>query len=326
LVQVARENGALVLALVALPFDFEGRRRQQQARTALKQLKTAADAVIGLANEKVASLVDEKTSLPEAMRIIDDLLAQGVRGLLRLTTREGLINVDFSDLCHVVRGRQAESCFATAEAAGENRAREVVEKLMSSPLLEKGRALAEADAVLVSLTGGPGLSLKEVNQVMEQLNRLCENAQVVMGATMDAALEGRLAVTLIAARRAAAELETEAGRSRNEPASAEPEPPSSEFPTRANAAEPARAGEVAGTGTAPRYVPPPPELTADQAERILAGQANGLIRRRKRVKPQQGMLPLEAVSKGRFAKCEPTIHRGEDLDTPTYIRRGMALN
>jgi cell division protein FtsZ len=326
LARVARENGALVLAIVALPFDFEGRRRQQQAQAALKQLKTVADAVISLPNQKVAGLIDEKTSLSEAMLIVDDLLARGVRGLLRLMTRDGLISVDFSDLCHVVRGRQAESCFATTEATGENRAREVVERLVASPLLDNGRALSGADAVLVSLTGGPGLSLREVNQVMEQINRLCEHAQVVMGATVDPELEGRLAVTLIAAGRPAAEASVPAVRARDGLAGVEPEPPASEFPT--GESTPAAERGEAGAGPRPtqRYVPPPPELTAEQAARILAGRTGGGMRRRTRVKPQQGMLPLEAVSKGRFAKSEPTIHRGEDLDTPTYIRRGMALN
>lgn len=330
LARVARENGALVLALATLPFDFEGRRRQVQARAALQQLRAAADAVICLPNQKITAILDDQTSLTEAMQIIDDLLAKGVRGLLRLLSREGLINVDFSDLCQVVRGRQAESCFATAEAEGENRAREVVERLVRSPLLDAGQGLAQADALLISLTGGPGLSLKDVNLVMEQINRAAEHAQVIMGALIDPALGDRLAVTVVASRHLPAEAASPVPRGQAESelaAAAEPEPPAAVFPIGdVPDRSTGRPEAPAGMG-ARRYVPPAPELSSEQTERLLGGRSGaGSSRRRGRVKPQQTTLPLEVVSKGRFAKTEPTVHRGEDLDTPAYIRRGVALN
>lgn len=332
LARVARENGALVLALVTLPFSFEGQRRQAQARTALEQLRTAADAVITLPNEKVSGLLDDKTSLAEVLQIIDDLLADGVRGLLRLITRGGLLSVDFQDLCQVVRGRQVESCFATAEAAGENRAREVMERLLRHPLLDAGRSLAEADALLVSITGGPSLALRDVHQVMEQMRRAAERAEVVMGALVDPALGDRLAVTVVAARQRAAQ--TPAGAS-DAPRASTPAalpgdtaPPASEFPTR-DVDDPLPALPPSSGGRpGQRYVPPAPSLSPEQAERLWQDQQPGRGGARRRRKPQarQGMLPLEVVSKGRFAKSEPTVHRGEDLDTPAYIRRGVPLN
>ncbi len=320
LARLARENGALVLALAALPFDFEGRRRQQQAEQALQQLKKAADAVICLPNQKVAGMMDENTTLVETFKFTNEMLVNGVRGLWRLVTRDGLVKADFADLCHVVRGRQAESCFATAEAMGENRAREVVEQVLASPMLDSGRLLAGADAVLVSLAGGADLKQKEVNQVMEQINRLCENADLIVGAAVDAEFAGRLSLTLVAARRSHPET---APADEAPPAPAEPVPPASEFPTGeaalgADASVPARSLQ--------RYVPPPPDLTPEMAERLLNRQAGAGSRRKKGAGLRQEMLPLEVVSKGRFAKSEPTIHRGEDLDTPTYIRRGVALN
>ena len=324
LARVARENGALVLALGALPFDFEGRRRLEQARAALQELRTAADAVIALPTQRAAALLDEQTSLTETLQIIDDLLARGVLGLLRLLRRDGLINVDFGDLCQVVRGRQAESCLATAEAEGEQRAREVVEKLARSPLLDGGRALAEADALLVSLTGGQDLALKDVNQVMDQINRVAEHAQVIMGALIDPALGRRLAVTVVASRNLSAPApETDAP-----PAASEPPPPSAEFPTD-DFSEPSATGREspAPAGSARRWVPPPPELTPEQARRLLADQFVGPAgRRRRRPKPEQIALPLQVISKGRFARTEPTVYRGEDLDTPTFRRRGIPLN
>lgn len=326
LARVARENGALVLAVVVLPFDFEGRRRQFQAQAALKLLRSEADAVICLPNQKVSGLLDEKTSLPEAMKLINDLLARGVRGLLRLITRGGLINVDFSDLCQVVRGRQSESCFATAEAEGENRAREVVERLVSSPLLDAGRGVAEADALLVSLTGGPALSLRDVNLVMEQINRVAERAQVIMGALIDPALGDRLAVTLVAARHTGVAQPPANPAAPSGETAGETPPPAAEFPTRGEELRALGLGDGAAAAGPARYVPPAPPLNAPPAGRLWAPVDSGNGRRRKKSRLQQGVLPLEAVSKGRFARSEPTVHRGEDLDTPAYVRRGVPLN
>ena len=326
LARVARESGALVLALATLPFEFEGARRQEQARQALRQLRTASDAVLCLPNQRVAGLVDENTTFGDTFRITNEMLAQGVRGLWRLLAGHGLLNVAFADLCHVVRGRQAESHFATAEAMGENRSTDVVQQILTHPLLDHGRWLAEADAVLVSLAGGPDLTLKEVHQVMGQLNRACEKAQMVMGAAIDAAFHDRLAVTLVAAKHGPVEGERPASAAA---LVAELEPPRSEFPTTALDLEVETASPGRGLGERPasRFVPPPPALSPERVEELLREQRGGSVWQRKKASRwRQGLLPLEVVSKGRFAKSEPTIHQGEDLDTPTYIRRGVALN
>ena len=100
----------------------------------------------------------------------------------------------------MLRDRHAESCVATIEAEGATRAREAVEKLLKHPMLDDGRALTEADTVLVSLMGGPDLTMADVNRVMEQVNRQCDQAKVLMGAAIDEAFRGRLAVTIIASR------------------------------------------------------------------------------------------------------------------------------
>src|SRR5258708_3512901 len=145
-----KEPGGVVLGLVTLPFEFEGNRRQRQAQSGLRELKAEADGVICLPNQKVFKLIDENTSVPEALKITNELLAQGVRGIWRLLTQTGMINVDFNDLCARLRGRHEESSLATVEASSENRSHEVIEKLMTHPFLECGQVLAEADAVLVA--------------------------------------------------------------------------------------------------------------------------------------------------------------------------------
>ncbi len=310
--RLAKESGALVLGIVTLPFDFEGSRRQRQAQLGLRELKAAADGVICLPNQKVIKLIDEKTSVQEALKITNEFLAQGVRGIWRLLTQTGLINVDFNDLCSVLRGRHEESTLATVEAAGESRSQEVIAKLAAHPFLEGGQTLAEAEAVLVSLAGGPDLTMAEINRVMEQINRQCENAHIIMGAAIQEAFAGKLSLTLVASQAGTAEERTR----RRAPAREQ------ETDTVENEKE--LVNPPAEKRPASRYVAPAPELSAQETARLM-GQSNGRSRK-KAATMRQAQLPLEIISKGRFEKSEPTIHQGEDLDVPTYIRRGVALN
>jgi cell division protein FtsZ len=312
LARMARESGALVLAIVTMPFEFEGPRRQQQAQSGLDLLKSAADAVISLPNQKLFKLLDEKTSVVEAFKISNALLAEGLQGIWRLLTRTGLINVDFADLSSVTRGRHAASSFATAEASGERRAEQIVEKLLAHPLLDGGQVLTEADAVLVSLVGGPDLTLVEVDKLMEPLKRQCENAHIIFGAAIDEQFTHRLSVTLIASRR--------------QPDEAGPGAPQPARNTAASQAQPLHfldTNTIADARPPTRVAPPPPEMTAEQKEQLLKTQS---AKDRKKLSRLQKELPLEIVCKGRFEKSEPTIRHGEDLDLPTYIRRGVPLN
>src|SRR4051812_47090294 len=133
LAQAARESGALVLAFVAMPFDCEGNRRLKQAQQGLEQLKSAADGVICLPNQEIFKLIDEKTSVIETFSILNGLLAEGVSGVWRLMARKGLLEIHYADLCALLRERRGDSSFATAEAAGDTRSREVMDKLFAHP-------------------------------------------------------------------------------------------------------------------------------------------------------------------------------------------------
>jgi cell division protein FtsZ len=252
----AKEAGALVLGFVTTPFDCEGGRRQRLAQYGLAELKAAADGVISLPNQRVFKMIDENTSVLETFKITNDLLAAGVRGIWRLLMHKGLIEIHFSDLAALLRDRHGESCFAVAEAMGPTRSREVMDKLMAHPMLDDGQMLGESDAVLVSLMAGPDLTMAEVNRVMEQVNRQCEHAQVIMGAAIDEAFKERLAVTLIAARKSAeCERLSEAGAAGSgEELAAQLLPQSST----------ARRGS--------RFLPPAPALPPDQLQQLLARQ------------------------------------------------------
>jgi cell division protein FtsZ len=300
-----------VLSFVTTPFDCEGGRRQRLAQHGLAELKAAADGVISLPNQKVFRMIDENTSVLETFKITNDFLAAGVRGVWRLLMHKGLIEIHFSDLAALLRDRHGESCFAVAEAMGPTRSREVMDKLLAHPMLEGGQMLGESEAVLVSLMGGPDLTMAEVNRVMEQVNRQCEHAQVIMGAAIDASLSERLTVTLIAARKSA----QHAGAGQAGAGTSSEELTAQLLPN------------TATTRPGSRFVPPAPTLPLEQVEELFGRQGRSGSRVRKTSsKMRQGQLPLEIVSKGRFDKSEPTIHRGEDLDVPTYIRRGVALN
>ena len=315
---LARATGALVLGIVTLPFDFEGSRRQRQAQMGLRDLKLAADGVIAFPNQKVYSMVDQNTKVPEALRFTNELLSQGVRGIWQLLTQPGLINVDFNDLAAVLRNRHEESSLATVEASGENRTHEVLEKLAKHPFLEGGQVLSEADAVLVSLSSGPDLTMAEVNRIMEQINRQCENAHIIMGAGIQESATGRLSVTVVASRR-------------RDERSGPPRPVGGSSVGRETSGPGLEEfeSELANPGVTPRtpsrYVPPAPTLTSEQTQHLLNAQGGG-GKRRGRNNAKQGQLQLEIVSRGRFEKSEPTVHQGEDLDVPTYVRRGVALN
>lgn len=289
LARAAREAGALVLAFITLPFESEGNHRGHQAQQSLELLKTAADGVICLAGDKIFGVIDENTGILEIFSAADRLLLDGLRGIWQLLNRRGIIQVHFGDLCSLLRDRHAENCFAFVEANGAARSRQVVEKILSHPLLDKGRALAESGAVLVNITAGRDLTMAEINRVMAEIKRQCGRAQIIMGAAVDGALGDRLCVTIIAAR------------------------PNVAFAKSEEISRPVVTTGRSGITSTPSVMPTTPILS-------------GTRPRRPGTKPVQGQLPLNVISRGRFDKSEPTLHQGEDLDVPTFLRRGVAMN
>ena len=310
LAQQAKEAGALVLAFLILPFECEGNRRVQSALEGLEEIREIADGVICLPNQKVFHLIDENTSVLQAFELCNGLLADCARGVWRLIMHKGLIEIHFAQLCQLLRGGHSQSAFAVAEAAGATRSREVLDRLLAHPLLEGGRTFESCEAVLVSLVSGPDLTMVEVNRVMEEISGKCPRAQIVMGAAINEVFRERLAVTVVAVQN---------------PTEPEASGPVSRLNPEELSAQLLKG--AAESRPASRFVPPAPTLPPDQVQRMLAQQGARSSRARKGLpKLRQTQLPLEILSKGRFDKSEPTIHKGEDLDVPTYIRRGVALN
>jgi cell division protein FtsZ len=321
LARLARESGALVLVFAVLPFACEGRRKSIQAQAGLEELQASADAVLSLHNQKLFRFLDPNTSVRDAFRLANDHLLGGVLAVQRLLTRRGLLDLKFSTVCAAMRGRRAESAYVTVEARGTDRVKDAVTRVLGHAMLDEGRLLAGADTLLVSVVGGPDLGMAELNRLVEQFQSHCGETEIILGADVDESFGDRLTVTVIATQRRTASPEVEASEAE---ATVEMQPTARSFDsgmgtTFLDTAAPAHSSS--------RLVPPPPELTQDQRWEMLEGQGGGQGRRRRKgPRLKQGQLPLEIVSKGRFEKTEPNLHNGEDLDVPTYLRRGVALN
>lgn len=306
--RVARETGASVFAFVSLPFACEGSRRQQQALSGLHRLKTVADGVLCLPAEKLLALSDDRTTLLGAFQASREHIRDAVLCVWHLLTRPGLLNVSYADLCSVLRGPNLESAFARVSAAGPERAERALEGLLAHPLLARGETLRRAESLLVSFDAGADLGMGEIRRIMDELNRQADGARVVVGASLAGIESDRLALSVLASTRQLVIHET------------------AEDPIR-TVSLPAAIGvprEGEGGGSTRHLVPPAPELTPDMAQQLMA-QGSGAGRGRRR-KPQQVQLPFEVITKGRFEKCEPTVRRGNNLDQPTYLRRGVPLN
>jgi cell division protein FtsZ len=310
LARAARESGALALGFAVTPFQCEGSRRQKTARLGLEELKDSADGVICLPNQKMLRLVKVDASALDTFKLSDELLADGVAAVWHLLTHKGLLEIHFADVCDLVRDRHSESAFAVVEAMGPTRCRDVMDKLLAHPMLEGGSVLKESQTLLVSLTGGADLGMVEIDRVMEQVQQHCRQAKIVMGAVIDPEFQDRLAVTLIAALPA------------REPV--QEEPVAGAEPLRSHYLDP-----TASVRTESRILPPAPPAQPELVERIIErdrGSRSGSRKAKAAAKLRQTQLALDIVSKGRFDKSEPTIHKGEDLDVPTYMRRGVPLN
>ncbi len=195
--KIARELGALTVAVVTRPFAFEGNRRVKAADEGLQRLHEAADTVIVIPNDRLMSVLERGTSMVDAFRVTDDLLRQGVQGICDLITLPGLINLDFADVRTVIRDA-GSALLGIGYAGGGNRAADAAQAAISSPLLET--PIDGARGVLLGITGGPDLSLMEISEAAEVVAAAADpDANIIFGASIDPALSGQVWVTVVAA-------------------------------------------------------------------------------------------------------------------------------
>jgi len=195
--QISRELGALTVGIVTRPFQFEGTRRREQAEIGIEALSDEVDTLIVVPNNKLLTVLDRDTSMVEAFRVADDVLRQGVQGISDLVTLPGLINLDFADV-RTIMSDAGNALLGIGMGTGEQRAMDAAEKAVSSPLLET--SMDGARSILLSITGGPDLSLWEVNESAKAVAEAAHpDANIIFGAMLDDKLrDGQVWVTVVA--------------------------------------------------------------------------------------------------------------------------------
>ena len=350
--QLARDIGALVVAFATLPFSFEGKRRNAQAREALARFNDVANAVICFENDQMGDFVPPQAGIHQAFAVADSTISQSVRSIVNLIQRPGLIHIGFDDLLAALRNRNGRCLFGFGESDSDNRAHEALTQALKNPLMDRGRMLEEAARVLVQVAGGPGMTLSEVEILMQELGRhVSEQTQILFGAAVDARLGDRLAVTIISSLAADHDLipqQTQpalSAASEKLPVWEQPQEilPRIEIepePTPMEVSEPAEMTPFEEPAPIETVPPPPvePILSKSAPERTRYGEPEPVVSKphktpakeekpaaEKSVQAKQEVLQFEAVTRGRFEKSEPTIVEGEDLDVPTYLRKNIKV-
>jgi len=313
----ARQAGSFALCFAILPFDCEGSLRGQTAAAGLTCLQEAADLVICLPNQKVLGLVDDTTSLLDTFKSANRLIIDSLHGAFRALNSQSVMGLPFLELCAGIRQHSRLFQLAAAKAAGPNRAGQALEAILAHPMLEES-TWGQLGCLGVWIAGGSGLAIAEVNRIMAEVHRKCDGCPVLMGAGIVPELDDTLLIGLLASK-------SDQGP---DPLTDSDDGITVQPSARGNF-EDLRAQLLDGAPTPrhSRFVAPPPAVPPERLAQFLKEQGRNPSRARKvTAKLRQTQLPLEIVSKGRFDKSEPTIHKGEDLDVPTYIRRGVALN
>jgi cell division protein FtsZ len=195
--QVARDCGALTVGVVTKPFGFEGKKRQKQATEGIERLEAAVDTLIVIPNNRLLALVGQQTSMVEAFRKADSVLLNAVQGISDLMTVPGLINVDFADV-RTIMSSMGRALMGTGVGSGKRRAIEAAETAISSPLLEDV-SIEGATGILINITGGPDLTLHEVNEASSLIQQAAhEDANIIFGSVIDPNLTDEVRITVIA--------------------------------------------------------------------------------------------------------------------------------
>ena len=194
--QIAKEVGSLTIGVVTRPFTFEGMRRNQSAEAGISKLKEQADTLIVIPNDRLLQIVDKRTSVPDSFKLADDVLRQGVQGISELITVPGLINLDFADV-RTIMSEGGAALMAVGIGKGEDGARIAAEQAISSQLLDI--TIDGARGILFNVTGGPDLTLFEVNQAAAIIKETAHpDVNLIFGAVIDQELKDEVRITVIA--------------------------------------------------------------------------------------------------------------------------------
>jgi cell division protein FtsZ len=344
--QLAQEAGSLVIAFATLPFSFEGKRRSAQAQEALSRLNEIANAVICFENDRMGDMVAPKAGIHQAFAVADMTISQSVRAIVNLIQRPGIVRIGFDDLLVALRSPNGRCLFGFGESDSDNRAHDALTQALKNPLMDRGRMLADAAHVLVQVAGGPGMTLSEVEILMQELGRhVRDHTQILFGTAVDGRMGNRLSVTIISSLVAEDEIAGQSTSAPSEPKFAPPPPvweQPQEAPPKIEVEPEPITDEIPLTpeDLIPLAVPtsieapiePKPEIKKPEpAPRLIVPKKKPLPVKEpkppaeKSTQAKQEVLQFEPVTRGRFEKSEPTIVEGQDLDVPTFLRKNIRV-
>ena len=206
--QISRELGILTVGIVTIPFKFEGPKRYNRALEGIAEMKKSCDTLIAIPNQKLLSVVDKSTTLPEAFQMADGILHQAAKGISDLINVHGMINLDFADVETIMKN-MGEAIMGTGIAQGEERAALAAQQAISSPLLDNA-SIAGAQGVLVNITGGENITLHEIDEATSIiLEEAGESANIIVGAVIDPNMKDNIQVTVISTGFNTMNMETE---------------------------------------------------------------------------------------------------------------------
>lgn len=301
--EIAAEAGALVIAFVTMPFSFEGGRRLKQAEEGLQALRKVCDAVIPLPNDVLMQeAADNETALDSFARA-DEWIGRGVKSIWAMLCKTGLINLDFATLRQAFQQRGGKTLFGLGEGAGPDAATEAIASLKRCPLLHTPEFSRKADRLLVNIIGGADLTLPKVNELMSAItDQFGRDSHIIMGAVIDEDMPGRLEVCVLGTsdmggRHASVRRPPAVLKSRGAPRPGEP-----------------ATGVFAATPAAPRAEP-------------VAAETRGTPAPAPAPSVEQDEFGFgEIESRGHFEKTDRNLFDGQDLDVPTYLRRGIRIS
>jgi len=315
----AKSTGLTTMACVGMPFSFEGKHRRDLAERALEKLQEICDAVIVIGNDQLSGGSPSTAAVGEAFLLSDRTLLASLLALTGMLSTSGPVKITRADIHNVLGKPGALTHFGFGKAEGSNRLHEALERAMKSPLLVlpgKGSALKESSMILLLLRGAKDISFAEVQAVVSKIEQIAgENCQIKMGVHADGPLGSSFELHLL----------TSSGGTLRKPAktseSIEPnEPIGSKRTALSQPIKPLREEEMPSRHG-------PLEKGADELFPVFTNSISKSGKKSAAVpKQMQGTLALDTYQRGRFDKSEPTIVEGEDLDVPTFLRKGIKLN
>ena len=297
--EIAAESGALVIAIVTLPFSFEGGRRLKQAEEGMLALRKVCDAVIPLPNDILLQEGADDTSVLDSFARADEWIGRGVKSIWAMLFKTGLINLDFATLRQMFQQRGGKTLFGLGEGTGDNAVADAIASLKLCPLLHTPEFSRKADRLLVNIIGGTDLTLPKVNELMTSItDQFGRESHIIMGAVIDEGMQNRVEVCVLGTS-------DMGGRS---------VPARRPVPTRTKSPIPRSEGPPPAAAPASAIAAVQSELISAPATRTTAD---------KTAQDEFGFGEVE--SRGHFEKTDRNLFDGQDLDVPTYLRKGIKI-